>query len=351
MHSEIAAEQLVRLNIGGHKYETTLETLSRRGPNALSRLVSLRRDPNLFHFFDRDGQYFAVLLEYLRTGSVIIPPHMSVSSVHREAGFFEISLPPTAIHMPPPPQLRYDGIYLARIMKIVPGFFMFGPDNRFFHQTTNPLHNYVRQYTVSHCVVQWSLGGLANEEQHAFISHTGDVIADTGHSFIPFVEPLPGSCFRILSNRVGDGMSFDIIDSLGDDHYRRIKFVADGKAMPIGEITFLPGKQLTFKALVSRSAVFESLPVQLEETNVAGNLVYSFTSENFETGVGFMGTKVTKRYQIEIMCLGEFCLVRSLTMDCSKGVKGTKWSPAADTHFQEVFLVFPRARPKAIEAY
>lgn len=100
-----------------------------------------------------------------------------------------------------------------------------------------------------------------------------------------------------------------------------------------------------------RAQIFESLPIQLEEGNVAGVPVYSFSSESFETGVGFMGTRVTKRYQIEIMCLGEFCLVRSLTMDCSKGVKGTKWSPAADTHFQEVFLVFPRARAKAIEAY
>lgn len=252
---EVPASELVRLNIGGHKYETTLETLSRRGPNALSRLVSLRRDPNLFHFFDRDGQYFAVLLEYLRTGQVIVPPYMSASSVQREAAYFEIALPPSAIQMPPPPQLRYDGIYLARITKIVPGFFMFGPDNRFFHQTTNPLHNYVRNYTVSHCVVQWSLGGLANEEQHALISHTGDVIADTIHSFIPFVEPMPGTTFRILSNRSGDALSFDIIDSLGDDHYRRTKFACDAKQMPIGEITFLPGKQLTFKAVVKRNEV------------------------------------------------------------------------------------------------
>jgi len=195
------------------------------------------------------------------------------------------------------------------------------------------------------------LGGLANEEQHALISHTGDIIADTVHAFIPFVEPLPGACYRILSNKAGDGMSTEIVDSLGDDHYRRIKYACDAKTMPIGEISFLPGKQLTFKAVLRKNEVFESHPVQLEETVVAGVTVMSFCSENFETGVGFMGTKVTKRYDIQVMCLGEFCLVRSLTMDQSKGAKGTKWVPAADTHFQEVFLVFPRARPKPIESY
>lgn len=84
---------------------------------------------------------------------------------------------------------------------------------------------------------------------------------------------------------------------------------------------------------------------------MAGIPVMSFSSETFETGVGFMGTRVTKRYQIEIMCLGEFCLVRSVTMDQSKGAKGTKWLPAVDTVYQEVFLVFPRARAKPIEAY
>ncbi len=197
--AQLCPPELVKLNIGGYKYETTLETLTKRGPNMLSKMLEERRnrDANLYHFFDRDGQYFAVLLEYLRHGSLVIPPGFARSSIEREAACFEIALPASMVQPPSPPVLRTDGIYITKVTKVVPGFFLFGPESRFFHQTTNPVHNYIRMFSVNTCVVQWTLGGLANEEQHALLSATGALIAECNYSFIPFAEAPHGMPLRL----------------------------------------------------------------------------------------------------------------------------------------------------------
>jgi hypothetical protein len=39
------------------------------------------------------GQYFEPILEYLRTGDLIIPQHLSREAVQREADFYAIPLP------------------------------------------------------------------------------------------------------------------------------------------------------------------------------------------------------------------------------------------------------------------
>ena len=84
---------IVKLNVGGSKFQTTLETLSLRGPNMLSKLVERNLDGSFkamlddkgFIFIDRHGPTFEVwlvvflscfkhlmkyVLEFLRTGKV-----------------------------------------------------------------------------------------------------------------------------------------------------------------------------------------------------------------------------------------------------------------------------------------
>jgi len=98
--------RVVKLNIGGYKYVTTKETLlganlpnsnaSSTYGNYFAALLDGKFESTMldyFYFIDRDGQYFSPLLEYLRTGDVEIPEHMSVSSVVREAEFYGIKYP------------------------------------------------------------------------------------------------------------------------------------------------------------------------------------------------------------------------------------------------------------------
>jgi hypothetical protein len=89
---------IIKLNIGGCKYETTKETLCCKGENYFSALLGGRipttHDENGYIFIDRDGQYFQPLLEWLRTGDLSIPPGMSVNSVLREADYYCLPLKP-----------------------------------------------------------------------------------------------------------------------------------------------------------------------------------------------------------------------------------------------------------------
>jgi len=94
--------KVVRLNIGGCEYLTSTSTLI-DGPH------SPPKDANFFHalvngkttalrigeafFIDRDGKYFEPILEFLRTGDVVLPPGMSASSVIREAEFYGVKFP------------------------------------------------------------------------------------------------------------------------------------------------------------------------------------------------------------------------------------------------------------------
>lgn len=81
LYARPATETLVKLNVGGRKFETTGATLSSRGDNFLTSLVAsqlptLRDDDGRF-FIDRSGALFEVLLEYLRTSTLQIPASVS----------------------------------------------------------------------------------------------------------------------------------------------------------------------------------------------------------------------------------------------------------------------------------
>lgn len=85
---------IVKLNIGGYRYETTVLTITRIKDTFFSTLLSSRlettKDEQGAYFIDRDGQFFAPILTYLRTNELAIPNSMTIQDVKREAAFYSI---------------------------------------------------------------------------------------------------------------------------------------------------------------------------------------------------------------------------------------------------------------------
>jgi uncharacterized protein YbaR (Trm112 family) len=98
---------IVRLNVGGKIYQTTSETLFSKGPNFFSAIlnnegsISSTVDETGAIFVDRNGRLFEAILDYLRTGSLIVPPTMSLEAILREAAFYCIDVTQALCHIRP----------------------------------------------------------------------------------------------------------------------------------------------------------------------------------------------------------------------------------------------------------
>lgn len=89
--------QRVNLNVGGHKFSTTISTLTRETDSMLARMFSddwRNKDEckNGECFIDRDGQHFHYILNYLRDGpSVYLPENViTLNELCREAEFYQL---------------------------------------------------------------------------------------------------------------------------------------------------------------------------------------------------------------------------------------------------------------------
>jgi len=82
---------IVKLNVGGMHYATTRHTLMTYGENYFSALLSEKykvvKDGDSI-FIDRNGELFALVLDYLRTGELFIPKHVERERVMKEFKFF-----------------------------------------------------------------------------------------------------------------------------------------------------------------------------------------------------------------------------------------------------------------------
>ena len=94
IESKFRKSEIIKLNIGGFKYETTVCTLTRIPDTYFTLLLSgrfpIQKDEKGAFFIDRDGQFFAPILIFLRTDEVTIPSSMSKKDVKRESEFFLI---------------------------------------------------------------------------------------------------------------------------------------------------------------------------------------------------------------------------------------------------------------------
>jgi hypothetical protein len=94
---------VVKLNIGGKRFATTVSTLTQHGDNFFSGLLSGRvpsTKVNDHYFIDRNGRYFEPILDYLRTGCWGLPSHLQNDEwlVLQEAEFYGVK-PREFIHM------------------------------------------------------------------------------------------------------------------------------------------------------------------------------------------------------------------------------------------------------------
>ena len=90
---------MIKLNVGGKSFLTTEATLLARGGNFFSLLLSGRvgatKTEDGAYFIDRDGACFGVLLNFLRTGVLLLPPNVLPTAVRIEADFYQLQLPVT----------------------------------------------------------------------------------------------------------------------------------------------------------------------------------------------------------------------------------------------------------------
>ena len=87
--------QCTYLDVGGTHFHAGWETLQRHEPHYLSALVSGHfadpADSHGYMFVDRDPQWFAVVLAYLRHGTVYVPrDRAAVRILQREAAFYAV---------------------------------------------------------------------------------------------------------------------------------------------------------------------------------------------------------------------------------------------------------------------
>ncbi|XP_027069821.1 BTB/POZ domain-containing protein At2g24240-like [Coffea arabica] len=86
----------VRFNVGGKIFDTSATTLANAGRNSLFGAMfdenwDLQSGHSTTeHFIDRNPDYFAVLLDLLRTGELYLPSNMSEKQLYREALFYGI---------------------------------------------------------------------------------------------------------------------------------------------------------------------------------------------------------------------------------------------------------------------
>lgn len=96
MCSQSDFKSIVRLNIGGKKFCTTVDTLTQREPDSMLAAMfsgrhTLCQDPDKGYFFvDRDGKYFRHILNWLRDGSVPTLNESEYSDLLREAEYYQL---------------------------------------------------------------------------------------------------------------------------------------------------------------------------------------------------------------------------------------------------------------------
>ncbi|XP_048321368.1 FH protein interacting protein FIP2 [Ziziphus jujuba] len=90
------SSSLVRLNIGGKKFCTTIDTLTQREPDSMLAAMftgrrTISQDPeNGFVFVDRDGKHFRHILNWLRDGAVPVLKDSQYAELLREAGYYQL---------------------------------------------------------------------------------------------------------------------------------------------------------------------------------------------------------------------------------------------------------------------
>jgi hypothetical protein len=105
------ATRVVTVNVGGQRFTTQLGTLRTHRSSVLAALFTppyaLHQDPADGSFFlDRNGEVFGLIVDYLRTGALVVPRDPVLYAVlRREVGFYGL---PIAAQLPPSQPLSWE---------------------------------------------------------------------------------------------------------------------------------------------------------------------------------------------------------------------------------------------------
>ena len=85
----------VKLNVGGHHFTTSIQTLTRDPDSTLAAMISgrfeIKPSKDGSFFIDRDGTYFRFILNYLRDGKLSLPDGATfLEEMATEAEFYQI---------------------------------------------------------------------------------------------------------------------------------------------------------------------------------------------------------------------------------------------------------------------
>ena len=88
----ISPHQTVKFYVGGKIFETARTLIDQHEDTMLARLVSdtWQEDPHKPVFIDRNGDIFALVLDYLRYGSIVLPITISKEMFIRDLDFYGI---------------------------------------------------------------------------------------------------------------------------------------------------------------------------------------------------------------------------------------------------------------------
>ena len=81
-------QEIVKFNVGGKRYETTLTTLKNVPDNMLLKMVEFPGEKKDRIFIDRNGHLFSHILDYLRDPEGFTPPENNKVELSREAAFY-----------------------------------------------------------------------------------------------------------------------------------------------------------------------------------------------------------------------------------------------------------------------
>ena len=86
---------IVKLNVGGQYFTTSLQTLTKDPNSMLGAMFSGRHEVRTTEdgsfFIDRDGTYFRFILNYLRSGELILPEGATfLEELKAEAKFYQL---------------------------------------------------------------------------------------------------------------------------------------------------------------------------------------------------------------------------------------------------------------------
>lgn len=96
METEDKFPKIIRLNVGGISFTTSLDTLLSDENSMLALMFSGRynveKDEEGRYFIDRDGTHFRYILNFLRDGSTYIPytNKQLVDELYEEVKFYQI---------------------------------------------------------------------------------------------------------------------------------------------------------------------------------------------------------------------------------------------------------------------